>query len=517
MVVRLRSDRVSIHLTFGDLRKPNIGPLFFYEVPVQSAGAKLAANRADRNQIGRGLVKFTFNRGLAMTARTYWQCMASALLTDLYQLNMIQAYLDRDETKTAVFEFFVRKLPAGRGFLIAAGLQQVIEYLEDLHFTPDELDWLAKTGRFGKELIDYLADFRFSGEIDAMPEGTIFFADEPILRVTAPLPQAQLVEPRLINFLQFQSMIAAKAARMVLAAPGKQLVDFGLRRAHSGEAGLLAARAAYIAGFAGTATVLAQKLYGIPIFGTMAHSFIQVHDDEAEAFEDFARSRPKNVTLLIDTYDTEAAARKVVALAPRLKATGITVSGVRLDSGDLIALSKTVRRILDDGGQREVTIFASGGLDENALVNIIRAGAPIDGFGIGSSLATSSDVPALDCAYKLAEYAGLPRRKRSVGKANLPGRKQVWRRYGINGQIAGDVLSLEGDGQPGEPLIEAVMRGGRKLRPAPTLAEIRDRTARGLDRLPEALRRLEPNASISVEVGGALARLVNAVDRRGLR
>ena len=269
-----------------------------------------------------------------------------ALLTDLYQLNMLQAYLDGGKTETAVFELYMRKLPARRGFLIAAGLEQALDFLERLHFTPDELDWLAASGRFGKQLIDYLATFRFSGDVHAMPEGSVFFADEPILRVTAPLPQAQLVETRLINFLQLQSMVAAKAARMMLAAPGKLLVDFGLRRAHGGEAGLLAARASYVAGFAGTATVAAGKEFGIPLFGTMAHSFIEVHDDESAAFENFDRARRENLTLLIDTYDTEAAARKVVALAPRLKAEGIIVRAVRIDSGDLVALSRKVRRIL---------------------------------------------------------------------------------------------------------------------------------------------------------------------------
>src|SRR5712691_9750966 len=224
----------------------------------------------------------------------------SALLTDLYQLNMMQAYLDRGETKTAVFEFFVRKLPARRGFLVAAGLEQVLDFLENLRFTPAELDWLASAGRFDRAFIDYLAGLRFAGDVHAMPEGTVFFAGEPILRVTAALPEGQLVETRVINLLQFQSMIAAKAARMVLMAPGKQLVDFGLRRAHGAEAGLLAARASYIAGFAGTATVLAGRQFGIPLFGTMAHSYIQMHDDEAEAFENFARARPKNLTLLID-------------------------------------------------------------------------------------------------------------------------------------------------------------------------------------------------------------------------
>jgi len=292
------------------------------------------------------------------------------------------------------------------------------------------------------------------------------------------------------------------------------LVDFGLRRAHGAEAGVMAARASYLVGFAGTATVLAEKLYGIPTFGTMAHSFVEAHDDEAEAFEKFARSRPQNLTLLIDTYDTEAGARKVVALAPRLKADGITIRSVRLDSGDLIALSRKVRRILDDGGLPHVNIFASGGLDEDAVAEIVQAGAPIDGFGIGTSLTTSSDVPALDCAYKLQEYAGLARRKQSIGKETWPGRKQVWRRYGPDGRISGDLLSLEGDPQDGEPLIQLIMQGGRRVAPSPPLAEIRARAARDLDRLPEPLRRLEPGASCPVEVADALERLANEVDKR---
>ena len=382
------------------------------------------------------------------------------------------------------------------------------------HFSAEEIDWLARSGRFGKELLDHLAGLRFTGDVHAMPEGTIFFADEPILRVTAPLPQAQLVETRLINILHFQSLIASKAARVLLAAPGKLLVDFGLRRAHGAEAGVMAARASYIAGFAGTATVLAETWYGIPTYGTMAHSFIQAYDDEATAFEDFAQSRPENLTLLIDTYDTEAGARKVVALAPRLKARGITIRAVRLDSGDLTALSKSVRRILDDGGLGEVNIFASGGLDEDDVADLLRAEAPIDGFGIGTSLTTSSDVPALDCVYKLQEYAGLARRKRSTGKATWPGRKQVWRRYGPDGRMAGDVISIESDHQAGEPLIQLVMQGGRRVAPAPTLEESRARAARDLERLPEPLCRLEPQGSYPVQVADTLARLASEVDSR---
>jgi nicotinate phosphoribosyltransferase len=437
----------------------------------------------------------------------------SPLLTDLYQLAMLQAYLEHGQTDTAVFEFFVRKLPERRGFLMAAGLEQALDYLENLRMPPQDLAWLASSGRFSARLLDYLATMRFTGDVHAMPEGTVFFANEPILRITAPLPEAQFVETRLINLLNYQSLVAAKAARMVLAAPGKQLVDFGLRRAHGADAGLLAARASYIAGFAGTATVLAEKRFGIPCFGTMAHSYIQVHDDEALAFEHFARARPDHLTLLIDTYDTEAGARKVVALAPRLKADGIRIAAVRLDSGDLIALARRVRGILDRGGLPEVAIFASGGLDEDVMAQIVRSGAPIDGFGVGTSLTTSSDVPAVDCAYKLQEYAGIPRRKHSAGKATWPGRKQVWRRYGSDGRMTGDTLAPEDDRAEGEPLLRPMMRDGRRLSPPSGLDAIRSHAARELERLPEPMRRLEP-AAYRVDLADSLIALAAAVDRR---
>ena len=438
----------------------------------------------------------------------------SALLTDLYQLNMDQAYLEHGETATAVFEFFVRNLPARRGFLLAAGLEQTLDFLENLRFSAEEIAWLKDTGRFGKDLLDYLTGFRFSGDIHAMPEGTVFFANEPIVRVTAPMPQAQLAESRLINILHFQTLIASKAARMMFAAPGKTIVDFGMRRAHGAEAGVMAARASYIAGFAGTATVLAGKEFGIPIFGTMAHSFVEAFDDETAAFAAFAQSRPDNLVFLIDTYDIEAAARKVVALAPRLKANGITIRGVRLDSGDLAAASRKVRRILDAGGLNDVTIFASGGLDEDRLAALTKDAAPIDGFGVGTSLTTSSDVPTLDCVYKLQEYAGLPRRKRSENKATWPGRKQVWRRYGADGRMAGDIVAREGDRHDGEPLLELVMRGGRRIKPAPTLDAIRRRAKEQLERVPEALRAVVPAAIYPVEVAGELDALAADVDRR---
>lgn len=436
------------------------------------------------------------------------------LLTDLYQLNMIEAYLDRGETKTAVFEFFMRRLPSRRNFLIAAGLEQALNFLENVRFSQEEIEWLAATGRFSRQLLDTLAAFRFTGDVHAMPEGTAFFANEPILRVTAPLPEAQLVETRLINILHFQCLIASKAARFVLAAPDKLLVDFGCRRAHGAEAGLFAARASYIAGFAGTATVLAGRLYGIPLFGTMAHSYIEAHDDEASAFENFALSRPDGLVLLIDTYNTEAAARKVVALAARLKERGIRVTGVRLDSGDLIALSKSVRRILNDGGLEDVTIFASGGIDEDELLAAAREQAPIDGFGVGTSLTTSSDVPALDCAYKLQEYAGRPRRKLSSGKATWPGRKQVWRRFGPDGRMCGDVLSVADDDHAGEPLIQPVMTAGRRLSGQESSSAIRARAAANIEAMPAVLRQLEQDGTYAVTVADRLVQLAKEVDNR---
>ncbi|CAL8969693.1 Nicotinate phosphoribosyltransferase pncB2 [Rhodoplanes serenus] len=438
----------------------------------------------------------------------------SPLLTDLYQLNMMQAYLRTGLTATASFEMFVRRLPPGRSFMMAAGLEQAVAWLEGLRFSPAELAYLERSGRFDRAMLDHLAGLRFTGDVDAMPEGTVFFPDEPLLRITAPLPLAQLLESRLINLVQFQSLIATKAARVMLAAPGKALVDFGFRRAHGAEAGLMAARASYIAGFAGTATVLAEMLWGIPCYGTMAHSYVQAHEDEIVAFESFARARPDNLTLLIDTYDPVAAARKVVALAPKLARDGITVQAVRIDSGDLVALSRQVRQVLDDGGCRDVRIFVSGGLDEVSIDAIVKAGAPIAGFGVGTALTTSQDQPVLDIVYKLQEYDGVARRKRSADKQTWPGRKQVWRRHAADGTLAGDVVSLDGDRQDGTPLLAPVMRAGQRVQPAPSLAEIRARAAAELAALPPALRDVTVAGAYPVTIAPALRALTAEVDRR---
>lgn len=437
------------------------------------------------------------------------------LLTDLYQLNMLQAYFERGMTAPAVFELFVRKLPPRRNFLMAAGLEQALQYLETLCLLPAERDWLERCGRFSREFIDWLADLRFTGDVDAMPEGTVFFADEPILRVTAPLPQAQLVETRLLNLVHFQTVIASKAARMVLAASGRALVDFGLRRAHGAEAGLLAARAAYLAGFAGTATAAAAPLFGIPVYGTMAHSFILAHDGEDEAFLSFARSRPDNVVLLIDTYDTEAAAAKVVALAPRLAAESIRIAGVRLDSGDLAQHARRVRAILDAGGLMAVRIFASGGLDEEQIAAHVAAGVPIDSYGIGTSLTVASDAPALDCAYKLQAYAGQPRRKRSEGKATWPGAKQVFRRHDIDGRMVEDTVTLSDEPATRQALLEPVMRGGQRLGPPLPLADARQHAAAELATLPEELCSLADIQPYRVSISETVKALAAQADIHG--
>ena len=433
--------------------------------------------------------------------------LTSPLLTDLYQLTMLEAYLSEGMEETAAFEFTVRDLPAARGFLVAAGLESLLSFLENLRFSEEEIAYLEGTGRFSRRLLDHLAALRFTGDLYALPEGTVFFANEPLIRCVAPIPLAQFVETRAINLLHFETLIATKAARCVLAADRKALlVDFGLRRAHGAEAGLLAARATRIAGFAGTSTVLAGALYGIPIFGTMAHSYIEAHESEEEAFLAYARANPANVTLLIDTYDPLRGARHAAAAIKKLAAEGIGTRAVRLDSGDILTLAKEVRSLLDQNGLNEVEIFVSGNIDERGIRRLLDGGAPIDGFGVGTKLDTSEDAPYLECAYKLVEYAGKPRLKTSTGKATLPGRKQVFRRMN-GGAIAGDTITLEEERAEGEPLLRKVMEKGRRMETAPDLAMISRYAGEQLQMLPENLRRLETNPPYDVRISPALERL----------
>lgn len=440
--------------------------------------------------------------------------LTSPLLTDLYQLTMLQSYVAGDMRGRALFEFFVRTLPPNRGFLVACGLDSALDYLARLHFSATEIAYLRDTRRFSPALLDYLADWRFTGDVHALPEGTPFFANEPLIRVEAPIGEAQLVETRLINILHYQTLVASKAARCVIAADGRaSLIDFGLRRAHGADAGLAAARASFIAGFIGTSTVLAEPLYEIPIFGTMAHSYVQAHPNELDAFVDFCRANPTNTTLLIDTYDTLHGARLAANAARRLAKDGIRVQRVRLDSGDLLTLAQGVRRILDEEGCPDIQIFASGDLDEFRVRDLLDAGAPITGFGIGTRLDTSADAPYLECAYKLTEYAGQGRMKKSAAKATYPGPKQVFRTY-RDGRMSGDTLGLMGESQAGTPLMEQVMAGGRRLGPPKSLGDIARYTKRQLDSLPPELRSLAARAeTYPVAISPALAELRAATER----
>lgn len=450
------------------------------------------------------------------------QAADSALLTDLYQLTMLQAYYDEGLDGSAVFELFVRALQAQRNFLLLAGIEQALAFLEQLRFDPGELDWLRATGRFRTDFLDWLSELRFTGEVHAMREGTVFFANEPVLRVQAPIAQAQLVESRLLNLIHYATLVASKAARCRLAAPDSLLVDFGLRRAHGAEAGLVAARSSYLAGFAGSATVLAGQHYGIPVFGTMAHSYIEVHELEVQAFRAYADSLTGlrgPLMLLIDTYDTEAAARKIVALAPALERRGARIASVRLDSGDLAAHARLVRTIFDQGGLQEISIFASGSLDEWRLRQLLQASAPIDGFGVGTALSTSADAPALDAVYKLQSYAGKPRRKRSEGKATWPGAKQVWRCSGPDGYLERDLVALADEAAPagGLALLQPVMRAGCRLAPPEPLDALRAHAAAQLAALPAPLRGLDGIAAAQaypVAISDPLQQLATSLDRQ---
>jgi len=427
---------------------------------------------------------------------------------------MLKSYHDEGMDDVAVFELFIRKLPENRNFLIAAGLEQALDYLAQWQFSADELEWLRTHRHYSAEFIDYLAALRFTGDVDALPEGTPVFAGEPLLRVVAPLPQAQLIESRLVNILHYQTLVASKAARCVIAAQGAALVDFGMRRAHGAEAALFAARASYLAGFDGTATLEAGRLYDIPVFGTMAHSYVQAHASEAEAFSQFALSHRDGSTLLIDTYDTERGARRVLELLRRLREQGASVDGVRLDSGDLNALSHAVRALFDANGADKLRIFASGNIDETLISELRAAGAPIDGFGVGTALVVSTDAPSFDCAYKLQEYAGIPRRKRATGKSTLPGRKQIYRHFDGKGQPSFDVLALtEETDQDGTPLLQPVVRDGRNVAPPPALTEVRDYCRTNLEHLPAHLRTLPGGAQYLMTISEPLRELAHTVDQ----
>ena len=412
-----------------------------------------------------------------------------ALLTDLYELTMVQAYWRERLFDEAVFSLFVRRLPDSRNFLVACGLDDALQFLESLRFTPAALEYLAGRPEFQPPFIDWLADFRFRGAVRAVQEGTVVFANESILEVSGSLPEAQLAESLLLNQIHLQTTLASKAARVVLAAGGRPVVDFGLRRMHGTDAAIKAARAFYVAGVAATSNVLAGLRYDVPLAGTMAHSYIQVHESELDAFREFSSLYPDTV-LLVDTYDTVQGVHRVVRLAKDL-GSDFRVRAIRLDSGDMLALALAAREILDDAGLTDVQIFASGGLDEYEIARLLDDGAPIDAFGVGTSMGVSSDAPALDIVYKLTEYAGRGRLKLSTGKHVLPGRKQIFRR--MDGDtFAGDLIATDTEECPGEPLLEPVMELGHRLTTSPPLHELRAHAARQIAALPPHLRQLSP-------------------------
>lgn len=435
------------------------------------------------------------------------------LLTDLYELTMLQAYFEERMSEMAVFSLFVRRLPERRNYLLACGLDDALAFLEALRFDQAALAYLDSLGRFSNRFLRHLEQFRFTGGVYGVPEGTPVFANEPLVEVEAPIAEAQLVEAVVMNQIHLQTVLASKAARVVEAARGRQVVDFGLRRMHGTDAGLKAARAFHIAGVDATSNVAAGQAYGVRVAGTLAHSYIQAHDDEYEAFRAFARLYPDTI-LLVDTYDTLAGVRKVVDLAREL-GPQFRVSGVRLDSGDLGALAFESRRILDDAGLRHVTIFASGGLNEDEIARLVADGAPIDGFGVGTDMGVSRDAPGLDIAYKLVEYAGRARTKLSTGKALLPGRKQIFRveRDGIADH---DVLGRHDEVPCGRPLLQRVMAGGlRCAGEGVALDEARARAKGELGRLPPRVRGLAPaSPPYLVELSPALAQDRDALRRQ---
>jgi nicotinate phosphoribosyltransferase len=441
-----------------------------------------------------------------------------SLFTDLYELAMCASYFDNKKFKPATFDLFIRRLPENRSYLLFAGLEQALLFLESVKFTEEHLAYLQKQG-FNGQFLDYLRNFKFTGDVWAVPEGTLAFPCEPLIRVTAPIIEAQLVETFLLNTVNLQTVMATKASRVVSAAKGKSIIEFGLRREHGVDAGMKVARCSYIAGCQGTSNVLAGLKYEIPIFGTMAHSFVMSFEKEIDAFRAFARTFPNKSTLLIDTYDDITGAEKAAVVAKELERIGCKLGGVRLDSGDLAGISKKVRALLDKKGLRYVNIFASGDLDEYRIAELLDKGAEIDAFGVGTRMGTSADKPYVDVIYKLCETmsqsgAFSPIMKLSEGKATLPGRKQVFRFKDKKGHFAKDMIALADEKTEGEPLLVKVMENGELTYDLPSLGEIRAVASENLARLPEKYKKLTDAPAYPVELSQALEGLIRKLRRK---
>jgi nicotinate phosphoribosyltransferase len=422
------------------------------------------------------------------------------LLTDLYEFTMAEAYYQQKMFAPATFSLFIREYPKHRGYFVSAGLEEVLQFLESFSFSQEDLDYLSQAAPFSEDFLHHLSSLSFKGEVFAMPEGRLFFRDEPILEITAPIIQAQLVETFVINSISLQVTIASKAARCVHAADGRTLVDFSLRRTQGTDAGLKVARASYIAGFSSTSNVLAGKRYGIPVSGTMAHSFITSFEEEIESFRAFAQTFPDKAVLLIDTYDTLTGAEKAVTVAKEMESRGEKLRGVRLDSGDMVSLSKKVREFFQEAGFGETSIFASGGFDEFKIAEHIEKEADIDGFGVGTKMGVSADAPYLDIAYKLVQYDGRPVLKLSSGKKTLVGEKQVFR-VKEDGSPRKDIIALREEDYEGEPLLDYVMKDGTRQKPPEPLAEIKERFHEEFSTLPAPYKLLENPEEFPVELG----------------
>jgi nicotinate phosphoribosyltransferase len=437
----------------------------------------------------------------------------TAMLTDLYELTMAASYYEHGIVAPATFSLFIRKYPAERGYFVSAGLEHVLEFLESFSFHQDDLDYLDSKHLFSHDFLDFLGHLRFTGDVLAIEEGRIFFKDEPILELTAPIIQGQLVETFIINAINLGVLIATKASRCIHAAQGKNLVDFSLRRTHGATAGIFVARACYIAGFSSTSNVLAGKLYGIPISGTMAHSYILSFDEEIEAFRAFFKSFPENTVLLIDTYDTIEGARKAAQVGKEMADQGFRLKGVRLDSGDMIKLSQEVRKIFDANGLEDVLIFASGGFDEFSIAESIEKGAQIDAFGVGTRIGVSSDAPYTNIAYKLVEYDNKPVLKLSSGKQNIPSSKQIFRTFSEK-QLEKDVICLRDEKLKGEKLLKIVMQDGKLSRPKEPLKEIRQRFEDEFKSLDDSIKAIRNPQTFSVELSPQLKNLQEQVIRK---
>ncbi|MEE8432585.1 MAG: nicotinate phosphoribosyltransferase [Candidatus Desulfatibia sp.] len=433
---------------------------------------------------------------------------AGPLFTDLYELTMAASYYANRVFAPATFSLYIRPYRAERNFFVAAGLEQVLDELASFRFSAQDLNYLQTTGRFAADFLAYLTQLRFSGQVYALPEGTIFFADEPVIEITAPIIEAQLLETFLLNTVGFQTMIASKAARCFHAAAGRPLIDFSLRRTQGRDAGIKVARSTFLAGFEGTSNVLAGKIYGIPVSGTMAHSYISAFDSELEAFAAYADTFPNHSIFLIDTYNTLAGAQNAAAVAKEMKQRGQALIGVRLDSGDMAGLSRKVRKILDDAGLHAVKIFASSGFDEFKIAKVVSQGARIDAFGVGTKVGVSADAPYVDIVYKMVRFNKRNVRKLSPGKSTLAGEKQVFRKSDREGRYLEDIIGLRNESmQDGRPLLEKVMADGKILRAHPALQAVQERFKKNFSSLDDRYKSIEDHIAYPVKLSRRLQEL----------